>query len=123
METRSLSVHRHERGLAKGRNHLAERWFAVYVAIHNGAEVVWKSGRLASLCRDSSMSLSSLFSFTQKLQSSRYLLERFGQSAIEVCIRWLRRSAQWIAGALPRGARRVADVVRGNPHESSRVKG
>jgi hypothetical protein len=35
----------------------------------------------------------------------------------------LRRPAQRIAGAFSRGSRRVADVFRGNPHESSRVKG
>ena len=122
METRGFRIHRDKGGTAKGRYHLAKGLGASYVAIHSGLAIVWKSARLTLLCRDSSAADLSFF-LAQLLEPGGYFLQCFGESFVEVRVGRLGGSAERIAGALASGSRRVADVVRGNLHESSYVKG
>ena len=122
METRCLGIDRDKRITAKGRDYLAKGLRAPDVTIHNDFGAVWKASQLATLCRDSSTDDGSFF-LTQLLKTRGYFFQSFRQCAIELGVGRVRRPAERIAGTLPRGSGRVVDVVGGNPHDSSYVKG
>ena len=92
METRGFGIHRDEGVAAKRRDHLTKGVRASDVAIHKLVFVVWKSAPLAVSCRDSSTGHASFY-FTHDLETRSYFFECFGQGAVELWVRGLRRPA------------------------------
>ena len=102
VEARRFGISPDQRLAAERRDDLAERLGRPDIAMHEGV----RSG--------------SLF-LAQLLQTGRDLLERLREGLVELGIRWFGSATQRIARALAGGARRVADVVGGNPHRGPRA--